>query len=109
MTTSTARGRGQRATGNPRTDRAQASGKASGDKDSTSAPGPQNGKATIARLRREIDRAIIQAAGELVARVPAAHRKEVAQLISNQLHHLATKADGWPSDKLPAPARSDWR
>jgi hypothetical protein len=28
---------------------------------------------------------------------------------AQQLHHLARKADGWPTDELPIPDRSNWR
>jgi len=65
---------------------------------------------TATDWRRDVDLAIIMAAGDLVAElVPAEHRDEVARLIANQLHHLSTPALGWPSAVLPTPARSDWR
>jgi hypothetical protein len=60
--------------------------------------------------RKEIDLAIITAAGALVAeRVPEEMRPVVARLIANQLHHLSTPKTGWPTDHLPKPERSDWR
>ena len=65
---------------------------------------------TAADYRREIDLAIITAAGELVKeRVPEALRERVARLMANQLHHMSSPAIGWPSDILPTPERSDWR
>lgn len=65
---------------------------------------------TATDWRRDVDLAIIMAAGNLVAElVPEEHRDAVATLIANQLHHLSTPALGWPSEVLPQPARSEWR
>lgn len=61
---------------------------------------------TAADYRREVDRALVIAAGEIVTkRVPEEHRAAVAQAVANQLHHLV-RGD-WPGT-LPRPARSDW-
>jgi len=60
--------------------------------------------------RRDVDLAIIAAAGQLVSDlVPPQHRAAVARLIANQLHHLSTPTLGWPSLTLPTPDRSEWR
>ena len=65
---------------------------------------------TAADWRRDVDLAIIMAAGDLVKElVPAEHQAEVAKLISNQLHHLSTPVLGWPTGNLPVPDRSNWR
>lgn len=65
---------------------------------------------TALDYRRDVDLAIIEAAGEIIAkRVPEKHRAAVSKLIANQLHHLSTPALGWPSAVLPTPDRSDWR
>lgn len=65
---------------------------------------------TAADYRKEIDLAIITAAGEMVTeRVPEQLREQVARLIANQLHHLSTPSGGWPTEVLPTPDRSDWR
>jgi len=67
-------------------------------------------KATTARdVVREADKAILEFAGQLVELM--ADRKmaaEVAQLLSNQLHHLASPSAGWVGS-LPTPARSEWQ
>jgi len=74
------------------------------------APAPEPKKPTTADYRNEIDQAIIRAAGELVKQmVPADLHGHVSQLIANQLHHLSTPKQGWPSDILPRPNRSEWR
>lgn len=79
-------------------------GKAATDEDT----GPK--AKTAADYRREIDLAIITAAGELVKeQVPEELREQVARLISNQLHHMSSPANGWPTEVLPTPDRSDWR
>ena len=71
---------------------------------------PKAKEKTATDYRREVDLAIIQAAGNLVDEiVPAKLRKEVAVLIANQLHHLSTPKAGWPAKNLPKPDRSDWR
>lgn len=73
-------------------------------------PAPEPKAKTAADYRKEIDLAIIAAAGDLVkANVPADLREHVAKLIANQLHHLVTPANGWPSEILPKPDRSEWR
>jgi hypothetical protein len=59
--------------------------------------------------RRELFRAVIVSAGELVQQYPAEHRADLAMAISRQLHHLTNKKAGWPKGKLPVPDRSDWR
>jgi hypothetical protein len=65
---------------------------------------------TATDWRRDVDLAIILAAGTLVTElVPAELQAEVAKLISNQLHHLSSPALGWPTADLPVPDRSDWR
>lgn len=59
---------------------------------------------------RNVDLAIIIAAGELVDEiVPEQFRSDVRQLVANQLHHLSTPKAGWPSTVLPTPDRSEWR
>jgi len=73
-------------------------------------PAPEPKPKTPADYRREIDLAIIAAAGELVKNsVPDALRPVVARLIANQLHHLSSPSGGWPTEHLPKPERSDWR
>jgi hypothetical protein len=60
---------------------------------------------------REIDAKILTFAGEaieLTADLPAEMRVEVAALIANQLHHLATPKTGWVGS-LPTPDRSEWK
>jgi hypothetical protein len=58
---------------------------------------------------RKVDAAILGYAAFLVAEeVPEEMRAEVAQLIANQLHHLASPSSGWVGD-LPKPDRSEWR
>lgn len=60
---------------------------------------------------REIDAKILTFAGEaieLTADLPAELRGEVAALIANQLHHLASPKIGWVGS-LPKPDRSEWR
>ena len=53
---------------------------------------------------REVDLAIIIAAGDAVEKmVPEKFQKEVRQLVANQLHHLSTPKQGWPSATLPTP------
>jgi hypothetical protein len=54
---------------------------------------------------------LVRAAGALyeATDVPDDLRAEVEYRFSNQLHHLAKKATGWPTDALPVPDRSDWR
>jgi hypothetical protein len=67
--------------------------------------------ATARSFVRDLDREILTAAGQIVknATIPAELRTEVEQLISNQLHHLASpKVDGWNVDGLPIPQRSEW-
>lgn len=65
---------------------------------------------TAADYRRQVDLAIIMAAGDLVEKlVPEQHRAAVAAQVSNQLHHLTTPRAGWPSATLPTPDRSEWR
>jgi hypothetical protein len=59
--------------------------------------------------RRELFRAVIVSAGELVQEYPMEHRADLAMAISRQLHHLTNKKAGWPKGKLPVPDRSDWR
>lgn len=63
---------------------------------------------TFSDYRRELSRAVIVAAGELVSQAPREHRAELAQAISNQLHHLTTPKAGWPKGKLPVPQRNEW-
>jgi hypothetical protein len=59
---------------------------------------------------KSVDLAIIIAAGEAVEElVPEQFRKDVRQLVANQLHHLSTPKAGWPSTTLPTPDRSEWR
>lgn len=62
-------------------------------------------------LVREIDAAIVQYAGALVAGydLPDDRKATVATLVANQLHHLATPSAGWPEGFLPKPDRSEWR
>ena len=74
-------------------------------------PAPAPKDKTAAAFVRELDLALIAAAGELFERadIPAKMRKDVAQSFANQLHHLSRPALGWPADgKLPRPVRSDW-
>jgi len=75
------------------------------------APAPAPKDKTAAAFVRELDLALIAAAGELFERadIPAKMRRDVAQSFANQLHHLSRPALGWPADgKLPRPVRSDW-
>lgn len=66
--------------------------------------------ATARDYVRNVDLAIIMAAGEAVDEiVPEKFRAEVRQLVANQLHHLSTPKAGWPSTTLPTPDRSEWR
>lgn len=76
----------------------------------TGATEASNGTAekTLHDYRRELSRAVIVAAGELISQAPREHRAELAQAISNQLHHLTTPKAGWPKGKLPVPQRSEW-
>lgn len=61
---------------------------------------------------REIDAAILEAAGPLAAKLvesaPGALRAEILQRVANQLHHLASPKTGWVGT-LPVPERSEWR
>lgn len=69
----------------------------------------KSGEKTASDYRREVDAALIKAAGNLVPEiVPEQFRAEVAQMISNQLHHLSTPAIGWES-ALPKPDRAGWK
>ena len=69
-------------------------------------PKKQNARA----YARYIGDALVRAAGELfeATDIPDELRPKVARILSQQLHHLAKKADGWPTDALPIPNRSDW-
>ena len=60
---------------------------------------------------RYIGDTLVRTAGELfeATDIPEDLRPKVARLLSQQLHHLAKKATGWPTDALPVPDRSDWR
>lgn len=77
------------------------------------APSAPKGPSAI-DYQRSVQRALIEAAGEIVAKtVPAEHCATVAQAIANSMHHFATGRDEagnrvWPGT-LPKPARSDWR
>src|SRR2546423_1899537 len=53
-------------------------------------PTPEPKPKTAQALIREVDQAVIAAAGQLVEKLPAEVRDEVAQAVANQLHHLST-------------------
>jgi hypothetical protein len=61
---------------------------------------------------REIDAAILEAAGTIAAGIaesaPEAFRAKIFALVANQLHHLASPKTGWVGT-LPVPDRSEWR
>jgi hypothetical protein len=59
---------------------------------------------------RDLDRAILEAAGKIVADadIPDELREDVEHLIANQLHHLASPKTGWDVEGLPLPQRSEW-
>jgi hypothetical protein len=65
---------------------------------------------TVWAYVRYLDDALVRAAGELfkATDVPDELRAKVGRRFAQQLHHLAKKADGWPTDALPVPNRSDW-
>lgn len=65
---------------------------------------------TVWAYLRYLGDALVRAAGELyeATDVPDDLRAEVERRFSNQLHHLARKADGWPTDALQVPDRSEW-
>lgn len=62
---------------------------------------------------REIDAAILEAAGEIAARIAVTcpdieMRADILAAVSNQLHHLTTPKVGWVGS-LPTPERSEWK
>jgi hypothetical protein len=73
-------------------------------------------KATARDFVRTLDAMILEYAGKIYAAacaddmedgVPEELRAEVASLLTNQLHHLASPKTGWVGT-LPIPTRSEW-